>query len=490
MDPDRSRNEAQINLNPDQMFGMNAYGLSLQQVQSPDFGNHTLRGIQGLINANRATDNVTAMNMLAGFDESQVTGIVDLNLSPAQVRTPNFGAHTLNGIMALMARDENTGIQEAFEELEGLTVQQAIGIINLEFTRQQVLNPNFGRHTMDAVQVLVYRELGNGNHNYTMQDALQEVNGLNAVAIRGLINFQLTRDQVTQPSFGQHTLQGIQALMNRQLANGNNNFTMQDAFNEVNGLNVVEITGMIDYGLTRAQVTQGTFGEPVLGAIRTLQAVNPAIAVAELYNFTMQMDEYQVRGLTQLNLAPEQLGIQIENNQLVQLDPYEHNFLSGRAIDATQHLMESEGMQRDEALAVAERLNTAQVVGLLNFGLTAQQVESPDFKEKDNVLAVLIEYLEETQQLNRVEEIDESSDLKFPLDETIQQAVRAVLNSPGLDKFIASKFLIDISKQDVLGVFDGLLQAMNARNNQEESTVQSVDAPDIPRLPDYVPNVP
>lgn len=84
-----------------------------------------------------------------GLTYSQKEGI-KLGLKEDQMLSPNFSIHTVNAIQAEMAKGAD--LQTAFEKYRDLTYIETSGIAELGLEREQVLSPNFGFHTVNAIQ--------------------------------------------------------------------------------------------------------------------------------------------------------------------------------------------------------------------------------------------------------------------------------------------------------------------------------------------------
>lgn len=494
MESSRRLRREHASLNDDQIYGIRRYGLTLQQVQTPNFGYHTIQGMINLVNQGRANDYYTAFDMLSGLNADQTLGLVDFGLTRPELAAPNFGEHTLEGIRELRQRNQNLTIHQAFFQVHGLTAPQTVGVANYGLTHRQVSTENFGQHTMMAMDILVSPERNEDREvPLTYQEAFDTLSGLDEQQTRGISRFRLARQYVTHSSFGEHTLTAMQDLVHRNTVNNNQDYTLEDAFRELRGLNVAQTRGVVEFQLNREQVMHGTYSTAILDAMRNLQRYNRALTGEALYNFTMRMDDYQVRGLNVFGITPEQLGIRLENNELVQFDAQDHYTISGRTIDAAMHMMETEGMHRDTALQLAQTLNTTQVVAMLNYGLTSANVQSAYFQETSGILSLLIDYLQATQKEQSLQNNEETEELDFPLIEEHVAIVRNAMETSLLEEFRTQRFLENIANHDLLGVFDGLLENLRSQtgnNNNDENAQLTNDAPQPPQFPDNVPNIP
>ncbi|MBM3590804.1 MAG: hypothetical protein FJX30_05495 [Alphaproteobacteria bacterium] len=78
-----------------------------------------------------------------------------LGLTREQVLTPNFGAHTINAIQKEI--EKGVELQVAFKKYSTLNIAEVDGITKLGLTREHVLTPNFGYHTLYAVKDILKR---------------------------------------------------------------------------------------------------------------------------------------------------------------------------------------------------------------------------------------------------------------------------------------------------------------------------------------------
>lgn len=84
-----------------------------------------------------------------GLTPSQKEGI-KLGLKDDQMLNLDFGFHTINAIKAEMTK--GTDLQTAFETYRNLAPIQISAITELGLTREQVLSPNFGEYTINAIK--------------------------------------------------------------------------------------------------------------------------------------------------------------------------------------------------------------------------------------------------------------------------------------------------------------------------------------------------
>ncbi|WP_340199359.1 hypothetical protein [Ascidiimonas sp. W6] len=365
-----------------QVRGVTEYNLTQQDVQSENFGEHTLTGLDAIQAQNQGANinQAQAFAMLRGLNQPQVLGITTYGLTPAQIQTENFGMHTLMGMDTLMQQDQQLLAPHAFNRVRNLNPAQAIGVSHLGLTSEQVNTPNFGNHTIDTINSLMARR-----RVANVQEGFEMVSGLNNRQTTG-IRRGLEREDVTVPNFDIHTLFGIEYLQTNAAQNGNEDLPYRDAFQTVSGLNAVQVRGITDLELSRDQVLNPRFGNDTIKTINRLQMINPEANNQYLYEAAMGLPEYQVRGLTKLGLSAEQVGLTVVDTEFVQLNPEDQTVASGRTIDAIDHLTSTEFMSVQEAYETAMLLNRNQIIAMTEFGLSLQQVEGSYFEETADVL--------------------------------------------------------------------------------------------------------
>lgn len=502
-------------LNATQVLGINQFGLSLTQVNFLNYGEHTLRGMQSLIDQRRVKDAKEAFIMLQGMDalqvhavvaynlsirqvfsnhfsekaldnirllqarnrnltnreafklhsslnQAQLNGIVFYNLSVAQVSQPNFGQHTLNGIEVLLERNTNSTAHDAIHILTGLDRPQVNGIISFDLGREQVETKNFGYSIMNAMKAL--RENGRARN---WHKAFEMVKGLNEIQLKGITEFGLERKEVLSPNFGKHTIDGMQTLRTQAMHRMAFDFSYHDAFKTLRGLSKFQVKGITDYHLKRHEVTHRRFKEIILDAMKALKKFYPHLDNKHLYQTAMQLPEYQVRALTVLEMKPEELGLVEKRRRIIQLDKNISEIVSGLTVDAVSHLIKNEEMDRNQAFKVAKGLNLMQVIGMIDFGLRLKQVQHEHFKNSDGILDELFNIA------NKVNE-----DFNLPLSPESKKNVRAIFDfriaQEAEQKIMKTKsdtedFLQYASHRDLLGIFDNFQRPVQSRGKKEVS---------------------
>jgi hypothetical protein len=344
------------------------------------------------------------------LNEIQLLGMESLGLSETNVRTPNFGMHTIDGINELVANRSSRNNQTAFAMLSGLDAVQADGIL-AGLSRENVTVPNFGEHTLLGIDRLTFRD-----DTLTRQAAFETLRGLNADQVQGVVSFGLSNEQVNTPNFGQHSLQGI-----RNLITQNSLLTNENAFLQIAGLDTAQTQGITDFGLSREQVQSPVFSTNILKTMEALQQLNPGADVNTVYNYAVEIPEYQSRAIANFGFSPQELGIQAANNGFMMTETANEAIASGSTVDAAAFLME-EYMAPEEAKATASTLNTTQIIGMIDLGLTLEQVQTPFFENTEHVLNTVFEELH-----------GEGTEIELPLSGQKIEEAREILGRMILD---------------------------------------------------------
>ncbi|WP_340200120.1 hypothetical protein [Ascidiimonas sp. W6] len=339
----------------------------------------------------------------------QRQGINGLGLTARQVNEQNFGQHTLEGITELRAQNQNLSVSAAFNMIRGLNEDQVEGVVRNGLLRGQVLEENFGRHTTDAMHILVSSHRAQDN-----AEAFQMVEGMNDAQTRGVYQYDLNREQVTTPNFGLHTLRGIGNLM----ADEDNIQNAVEAFEVVRGLNAVQVNAITNYMLTRAQVQEPSFNQTFVNAMDTLDRIQPNQTGYNLYSEVASLDEYQIRGLGALNLSLEQVGLRYGEDGLDHTTEEPYNRVTGGTIEVIENLMNSLDVSNNEAFVMAIDLTQNQIMGITDYGLSLDQVQSPFFQSEQNILPIIA-----------IQLAGDDDDLELPLIQDKYDMSRAIFNS-------------------------------------------------------------
>jgi hypothetical protein len=345
------------------------------------------------------------------FMDVQNRGVVLYGLNEQDVHAPNYGTHTLHAMDFLHLQGRAGNFQEAFKMVRGLDSADSIAISIYERSREDLQTPNFGAHTIMAMDALRF-----WTEVRTFQEAFEMLRGLDAQQTKGISLYELTREQVLTPNFGSHTLQAMDVLIFREEINNH-----QQTFQLVSGLNEYQTRGVSDYNLNRTQVMVPEFGESILNVMGALHLRNLSADWLFVYDTVMHLlEEYQIRGI-QLQLTLEQVGIAVVDGNFEQDEGVNPRFRANH-VDAIEHFMETENMDREEAYRVALKLNSTQINGMISFGLRLDQVQLPFFSNDPEILGKLMEQL-------FIDVGAEEWDLSIPLDPGQQEKMRNVFDA-------------------------------------------------------------
>lgn len=336
---------------------------------------------------------------------AQREGMHSLGLSEAQVRTVNFGTHTVEGIQDLVASNATASNKAAFNLLKGLDAIQTNGVL-AGLSRENVTAENFGEHTLLGIDHLKFQD-----ESLSTLQAFNLVNNLNADQVNGILTFQLTSEQVRTENFGAHTLDGI-----RRLRTDNEDLSAREAFAQIAGLNKVQTEGYTQLSLSREQVENPRFRENILNTIVALKEFNPLAVTQTAYDYALQMPEYQSRAIGKFGFSPEEMGIVTVGEDFIQEQTPDKTIASGSTVDAAAFLME-EYMNPQTARETAYKLNTTQVIGIVDMGLRLEQVQSPFFNTAEKVVDGIFDELQ--KETNEFPEL--------PLTEENRNASREIL---------------------------------------------------------------
>jgi hypothetical protein len=221
--------------NRNSYFNSDESGVTLkfhQKNQEPKntFDRATPCDVEKVILQKKSENKEEASEILEKLEPVQILGIINFRLNLNQVTVPKLEAHTLAGISGLTKKKKGLTNEEAFERLKGLDEIKTLAIVELGFTRDQVLYPNFGEHTVLGTVALIKSKKAK-----TSQKALGMIQGLNHFQTHGVVFDNLTQNQVKDPDFGVHTVLDMNALQKLGL-------TSTEAFNKLKGLNAPETT--------------------------------------------------------------------------------------------------------------------------------------------------------------------------------------------------------------------------------------------------------
>ncbi len=213
--------------------GIEEFKLSKNNVQEPNFGDHTLRGIEKLTQPAPGKNLTTeeAYQKIKQLDAIQTSGIVDFGLERNQVLGSTFNVETLAAISGLMASNK-----ESSEKTKELNEARTIGLWQLNLPPEQVFAPTFGMHTLIGMQVLISEKFAND-----YKKAFNFISGLDAAQTHGYVFDQLREGQVLDPNFGLHTVLGMDTLQEQGKAQ-----TSLEAFHMLQGLNATQTKALLN----------------------------------------------------------------------------------------------------------------------------------------------------------------------------------------------------------------------------------------------------
>jgi hypothetical protein len=272
-------------LTTDQINGMTYYGLSEQDVRSANYGSHTLDAMYNLLIEGTVSSYSAAFIKVKSLDQIQSQGVSIYGLSTEQVSHLSYGSHTLYGISSLFTRGEANSYQRAFEMIEGMNYEQILGITRYRLNSQQVRTTNFGGHILDAIDDLYVN-----NREFSYDDAFYRVRFLKQNQSEGIV-FGFNRNEVEGQNYKEHTLNIIKSLI---LEGFNNN----EAFTIAAELNSAQTSGMFNHGLRLEDVRTPTFGEHTLHAMILLVSINRVPNNREAFRLVSGLNEFQTRAIS------------------------------------------------------------------------------------------------------------------------------------------------------------------------------------------------
>lgn len=83
-------------------------------------------------------------------------------------------------------------------------------------------------------------------------------------------------------------------------------------------LNVAKNKGVSEFGLTQEQVNNPVFTPDILETMSALKTMSPESNGQSLFEMATEMPGYQIRAIAEQGIAPEKLGLSVENGQLIQ----------------------------------------------------------------------------------------------------------------------------------------------------------------------------
>ena len=177
-DPFLGRRGEITHTNPPNKFAQEAgveLGLTRLQVRTQNFGSHTIHAIKSEIEKDKNTNLEEAFSKYKGLNNIQVEGMTSLGLTGSQVRTQNFDFHTIKAINDIRKRTETLSVTQAFEMVSGksFTDTQEVMVSYLESTKK-VQKPIT---EMNLIRVIVKNGRGFGHQRaaITLMQKLREM---------------------------------------------------------------------------------------------------------------------------------------------------------------------------------------------------------------------------------------------------------------------------------------------------------------------------
>ena len=375
-------------LNVYQTHGVTKFKLMAMQVVNPNFGPHTIIGMKNLVRENRAVDYQHAYIKLARLNNIQTQGVDLFQLSRDQVEDPNFGPHTINGMNLLQQQNHTLSNQDAYNRLAGLNIDRTSNRI-FQLDTEQIGSPNFGQHTLGGIVELLKQERA-----ANINEAFDMLVGLNHIETIGLVNYELSREQVEDSNFGKHTLDCMTKLIKQKRAPNN-----KKAFEMIADLNFIQKNGVVNLKLSREQVENPKYNNFIYPAMSALKNFNPKVKESHLYKTVMNIEYMQTRAIVAKQFTLEQIGLKIVRNRF---EPIETN-LSENAINVMKILVaKNPEFSQEEMYNIAVKLNTYQSIGLIDLGLSLKQVINEQFKVSGkNILDELMDGLEDKPEFEK-----------------------------------------------------------------------------------------
>uniref|UniRef100_UPI0030EE3F1C hypothetical protein n=1 Tax=Ascidiimonas meishanensis TaxID=3128903 RepID=UPI0030EE3F1C len=372
--------------------GIIDFNLSRAQVETRNFGSHTLAAIHVLESTFITTNRQQTLDLLLGLSQYQI----------AKMRqAENFGTHTVKAIEHLREQNENLNNSDTLAMVRGLKTVQVRGMIYHGLSVEQVKTPKFGDDIMWGIDDLL-----TNNPNMTDQEAFEMLRELDFDQVSGIVDFELNRAQVQSDNFGKHILEGMDYLQDLD-----NNIPKDRAYSLVIGLHKLQIKALIDFKLDLNFIKDKMFSEALLKTMHALKVLNPKADSKQLYSASKEIQEYQARGIIDHQLTLEQVGLETNTKggfeSIKEDDPRYAKALTGAQLDSYAFLLEIiqekqvnsyaalEATIKDQKVAYenALQLNTKQTAGMVDFGLSLEQVKHPAFTSNNKILEELASYL-------------------------------------------------------------------------------------------------
>ena len=148
-----------------------------------------------------------------------------------------------NPMTALNLKSDSN--QEASDEASRRDELRNIAHYNYGIPRNKSNHSSFGRHTLNAINVLKNRGLAENNDK-----AFEIVKGLNEAQAKAVSQYDFPIEDVKNKlTFGEHTINAFEFLKSQHLE-----MTEQEIYKNVIDLSSTQVKGLISYGLSLGQV--------------------------------------------------------------------------------------------------------------------------------------------------------------------------------------------------------------------------------------------
>ncbi|WP_340200260.1 hypothetical protein [Ascidiimonas sp. W6] len=222
------------NFNEVQRRGIEQFGLTRTQVQTRNFGRHTLEAIDHLQYSNPSLKGQEAFTLVGGLNRNQTDGLVNYGLTREKVQRPYYTENMLNLLDSLMQSDRSRFSNPS------LTFDGPI------FTSIRLLNqsnPEIGNQSLFDI--------------VTNQLLEHQSRGLNLGLLPEQLGFSIQENQLIQIDDDNmasgRAVDVIVSLMRTEQMNA------QQAFNVVQSLSIDQTSGITDFGLSLDQVQHPSF---------------------------------------------------------------------------------------------------------------------------------------------------------------------------------------------------------------------------------------
>lgn len=278
-------------LKKDDLLDLMYHNFTAEQLLNPCFGKHTLRAAHDLHEG--GIEITKAISMVDGLNESEACGVANHGLIYAEVKTKNFGPHTLEAICALKEHKKYTA-REAFDKVAGLDRVQTLDVLSKENSQSISLYRSF---MWDVERILrATNPQVEDSHIY------KTVKEMSLNQKRGVFDCEFTLDQVGIEVVDNQFVQKEQKIPNlenrinaiEKLRFLNPKMTLQEARDIAIKLNSFQLKGFLYLGFSLKQVMSKQYKdceETLIGKILDKSGINFFIPEEEQGNARKAFDE-------------------------------------------------------------------------------------------------------------------------------------------------------------------------------------------------------